>query len=213
MVLKVKFHLYSIIGNPDLGYVEEIMIGIRNPKEVAGSGQEYCAEVWVNELRLTGIDESGGWAALARADLKLADLGTFTVSGNMHTAGFGTLEQQIDERYKDNFYQYAASLSLELGKFLPQDVNLRLPLYASISESFSNPEFDPYELDVDLNDKLEEISTTYGTDSADIYKRSVIDYIAVKSINLSNIRFERGDKGGNPHLWDKENFDLTLAIS
>jgi len=204
---------YSIIGNPDLGYVEEIMIGIRNPKEVAGSGQEYCAEVWVNELRLTGIDESGGWAALARADFKLADLGTFTVSGNMHTAGFGTLEQQIDERYKDNFYQYAASLSLELGKFLPQDVNLRLPLYASISESFSNPEFDPYELDVDLGDKLEEISTTYGTDSADTYKRSVIDYIAVKSINLSNIRFERGDKGGNPHLWDKENFDLTLAYS
>ncbi|HNK99224.1 MAG TPA: cell surface protein SprA, partial [Chitinophagales bacterium] len=133
--------------------------------------------------------------------------------GNLHTAGFGTLEQQIDERYKDNFYQYAASLSLELGKFLPQGVNLRLPLYASISESFSNPEFDPYELDVDLQQKLDEISTTYGADSSDLYKRSVIDYIAVKSINLSNIRFERGDKAGDPHLWDKENFDLTLAYS
>ncbi len=204
---------YSIIGNPDLGYVEEIMIGIRNPKELTGSGEEYCAEVWVNELRLTGIDESGGWAALARADFKLADLGTFTVSGNMHTAGFGTLEQQIDERYKDNFYQYAASLSLELGKFLPQGANLRLPFYASISESYSNPEFDPYELDVDLKDKIEEIATTYGSDSANTYKQSVVDYIAVKSINLSNIRFERGDKAGTPMPWDKENFDLTLAYS
>ena len=204
---------YTIIGNPDLGYVEEIMIGVRNPKDIGGSGAEFCSEVWVNELRLSNIDESGGWAALARADVKLADLGNFTLSGNLHTAGFGTLEQQIDERYKDNFYQYAASLSLELGKFLPQGVNLRLPLYASISESFSNPEFDPYELDVDLQQKLDEISTTYGADSSDLYKRSVIDYIAVKSINLSNIRFERGDKAGDPHLWDKENFDLTLAYS
>jgi cell surface protein SprA len=204
---------YTIIGNPDLGYVEEIMIGVRNPKEVGGSGEEFCAEVWVNELRLTGIDERGGWAALARADFKLADLGTFTVSGNMHTAGFGTLEQQIDERYRDNFYQYAASLSLELGKFLPQGVNLRLPLYASISESYSNPEFDPYDLDIDLADKVANIETTYGADSAKNYKSSVIDFIAIKSINLSNVRFERGDKAGNPMPWDKENFDLTLAYS
>lgn len=204
---------YTIIGNPDLGYVEEIMIGIRNPKEISGSGEEYCAEVWVNELRLTGIDESGGWAALARADVKLADLGSVTVSGNLHTAGFGTLEQQIDERYIDNFYQYAASLTLELGKFLPDDLNLRLPLYASISESYSNPEFDPYDLDIDLKDKLAQITESYGTDSADSYKQSVVDFIAVKSINLSNIRFERGDKAGNPNPWDKENFDLTLAYS
>ncbi|HMU70520.1 MAG TPA: cell surface protein SprA, partial [Chitinophagales bacterium] len=91
---------YTIIGNPDLGYVEEIMIGVRNPKDIGGSGAEFCSEVWVNELRLSNIDESGGWAALARADVKLADLGNFTLSGNLHTAGFGTLEQQIDERYK-----------------------------------------------------------------------------------------------------------------
>lgn len=204
---------YTIIGNPDLGYVEEIMIGVRNPKEPSSNGAEFCAEVWVNELRLTGIDESGGWAALARADFKLADLGNLTVSGNMHTAGFGTLEQQIDERYKDNFYQYAASLSLELGKFLPQGVELRLPFYASISESYSNPEFDPYELDVDLSEQLADITESFGQDSADVYKKTVIDYIAVKSINLTNIRFERGQNAGNPHPWDKENFDLTLAYS
>ena len=78
-----------------------------------------------------------------RVDAQLADLGTMTLSGNMHTAGFGTLEQQINERYFDNFYQYAASMSLELGKFFPSDLGIRLPLYASISESFSNPQYDP----------------------------------------------------------------------
>ena len=41
----------TIIGNPTLGYVEEVMIGIRNPKDSAGLGDAFCTEVWVNELR------------------------------------------------------------------------------------------------------------------------------------------------------------------
>ncbi|MFN0275975.1 MAG: cell surface protein SprA [Chitinophagales bacterium] len=204
---------YSIVGNPDLGFVEEVMIGISNPKEPGGGGDAYCAEVWVNELRLTNIDQRGGWAALARVDAKLADLGNVSLSGNMHTIGFGTLEQQIDERYKDNFYQYAAALTMELGKFFPSKLGIRLPLYASISQSFSNPEFDPYELDVDLEEKVQSITNTFGADSAKNYKRSVIDFSTIKSINLTNIRIERDRKGATPHFWDIENLDLTLAYS
>ena len=205
---------YSIIGNPDLGFVEEVMIGIANPKDPpGGSADQYCAEVWVNELRLSNIDEQGGWAALARIDAKLADLGNVSLSGNMHTIGFGTLDQQIDERYKDNFYQYAASISMELGKFFPQKLGIRLPLYASITQSFSSPEYDPYELDVDLDDKLKSVSDNYGADSADTYKRSVIDFSTIKSINFTNVRIERDRKGAVPKPWDIENIDLTAAYS
>lgn len=204
---------YSIVGNPDLGLVEEVMIGVSNPKDVGGGGEPFCAEVWVNELRLTNIDEQNGYAALARLDAKLADLGSITLSGNMHTIGFGTLEQQIDERYKDNFYQYAASLTMELGKFFPQKLGIRLPLYASISQSFSNPEFDPYELDVDLDEKVQSVSDVYGADSAKQYKRAVIDFTTLKSINFSNVRIERDRKGSTPHPWDIENLDLTAAYS
>lgn len=81
----------------------------------------------MNEFRLTNIIEDGGFAALARMDAKLADLGNLTVSGNMHTIGFGQLEQQINDRYKDDFYQYAASLSLQLGKFFNPKLGLQLP--------------------------------------------------------------------------------------
>ncbi|MBC8048001.1 MAG: cell surface protein SprA [Fimbriimonadaceae bacterium] len=204
---------YSIVGNPDLGFVEEVMIGISNPKDIGGGGDAYCAEVWVNELRLSDIDQRGGWAALARIDAKLADLGNITLSGNMHSIGFGTLEQQIDERYQDNFYQYAAALTLELGKFFPASLGIRLPLYASISQSFSNPEFDPYDLDVDLKEKVADITETYGADSAAQYQRSVIDFFTVKSINFTNIRIERDRKGSTPRPWNIENFDLTLAYS
>jgi len=41
------------------------MIGIRNRRD---NGATICSEVWVNELRLSGFDENGGQAGLARID-------------------------------------------------------------------------------------------------------------------------------------------------
>ena len=90
-----------------------------------------CGEVWFNELRLSSLDEKGGWAALGRIDANLADLGTISISANTHSNGFGTLEQSVDERYKDNFLQFDAATNLELGKLLPKKAALSIPFYAS----------------------------------------------------------------------------------
>ena len=47
------------MGNPNLGEVRGILLGVENTNaEVA------CGEVWFNELRLSSLDEKGGWAAL-----------------------------------------------------------------------------------------------------------------------------------------------------
>jgi cell surface protein SprA len=43
---------------------------------------------------LSSLDEGGGYAALGRVDVNLADLGTISISANTHTKGFGTLEQE-----------------------------------------------------------------------------------------------------------------------
>src|SRR5690606_3465075 len=105
---------YSVIGNPNFGEVKGFLVGIENPGD--GTGSPICTEVWINELRLSQIDEKGGWAALGRVDLALADLGTLTFSGNTHSVGFGALEQRVNERARDNFVQFDAAANLELGK-------------------------------------------------------------------------------------------------
>jgi cell surface protein SprA len=45
-------------------------------------------------------------------------------------------------------YQYSVSSNLELGKLLPEKAGIRIPFYGGISQIFSTPEFDPYQLDV-----------------------------------------------------------------
>jgi len=67
----------KVIGNPNLGYVKGIMIGVRS---VDDPNTTHCVEVWVNELRLNGFNEKGGVAGLARVDMKLADFGNVSTS-------------------------------------------------------------------------------------------------------------------------------------
>ena len=78
------------------------MIGIRNPKKISNDddddGLSKCGQIWVNELRLTEFDEKGGWATNSRITARLADFGNITLSGNVSTVGFGSIEKSINER-------------------------------------------------------------------------------------------------------------------
>ncbi|MEI8099910.1 MAG: cell surface protein SprA, partial [Sediminibacterium sp.] len=133
---------YSIMGNPNLGEVRGLLVGIENPYSL--DGPIVNTEVWINELRLSELDENGGWAALGRVDLTLADLGTVSVSANTHTQGFGSIEQRVNERARDNLVQFDAAANINAGKLFPQKVKLSLPVYASISQTVRMPQYDPF---------------------------------------------------------------------
>ncbi len=98
--------------------------------------------------------------------------------------GFGTLEQRVNERYKENLFQFDAAANLELGKLLPKKSGLSIPVYASYSQTVSTPEYDPYDLDIRLNEKLRNVS---GSKKDSIRTKSV-DFTSVKTINFTNVR-------------------------
>ena len=86
----------SIMGNPTLGEIKTIMIGVRNKSAAVKSG-----EIWVNELRVLGENNSGGWAAQGNLNMQLSDLGTVNVQGKYVSSGFGGLEDGILSRSTD----------------------------------------------------------------------------------------------------------------
>ncbi len=195
-------HLFSVMGNPNLAEIRGILIGVENTNAIGGA----CAEVWVNELRLSSIDESGGWAALGRLDINLADLGTLSLSGNMHTKGFGTLEQRANDRFRDNFYQFDVSANLELGKLLPKRAALSIPVFASYSQNVSTPEYDPYDMDIKLKDKLKSASG----DKKDSIRNNAIEFNSTTTINFTNVRKNRTSTKA-PKIYDISNFDVSYS--
>ena len=46
--------LYSLVGNPNLGEVRGVLVGVENAQDASGTGAPVCTEVWINELRLSG---------------------------------------------------------------------------------------------------------------------------------------------------------------
>jgi cell surface protein SprA len=194
---------YGVMGDPNLGEVRGILIGVEN----ANNPGPACGEMWVNELRLTSINEEGAYAAMARMDVTLADLGTITASVNTHTAGFGTLEQRVNERFRDNLVTFDVSTNLELGKLLPKKAALSIPVFASYQQSTSKPQYDPFDMDIKLKDKLGAATSKSQKDSI---KEAAIDFTSTKTLNFTNVRKNRTSTK-KPKMYDVSNLDVSYS--
>ncbi|MEO0876633.1 MAG: cell surface protein SprA, partial [Bacteroidota bacterium] len=208
-------HNIKVKGNPNLGFVKVMMIGVRNPLKgnlFTDRLPSANIEVWANELRLTGLNEKGGLAAIARVDMQLADLGSVTVAGNYSSIGFGALDNGVMERSREQITGYDLAANVELGKFLPDNWGVRLPFYAQRSNTTSTPEFDPYDLDIRLKDKLNAAETAAERDSL---RDQAQDVTNITTYNFTNVRKERtgGSGDGAPKPWDIENFSASYGYT
>ncbi len=196
-----------IKGNPSLGYVKGIMMGVANR-----SNDKQCFEIWMNELRLSGLDERGGFAAIGKIDATLADFGAATIAGNYSTVGFGGLEDKVHQRSREEVIQFDLATNLELGNFLPASTGIKIPFYAQYSQTVRLPEFDPYDLDIPLKEKLKDENNKAERDSI---REQAIDFTQIKGYNFTNVRKERTGKksGKTPMPWNIENFSATYAYT
>lgn len=200
----------TVVGNPNLGTVKGMMIGIRNPKD--NGRLAHCAEVWVNELRLTDFNNQGGWAATAQMQAKLADLGQVALAGTYSTPFYGSVEKKINERNKEEQFNWDVSSSLNMGKFFPQNWKVTLPLFYNYGQTRITPFFNPLDPDQKMqdvkksNDISDDIKKKIENDAEDLTIR--------EGLNFSNVRIDGlKRKKAKPMPWDVSNFSLTYAYT
>ena len=199
----------KIKGNPNLGNVQVMMMGIRNKKGQLNTGPK-SVEVWVNELRLSDFDEKGGWAANARLSTRIADLGSVTFAGRTSTEGYGSISENINNRQLDDIHEFDVAASLDLGKFFPEKVGVRLPFYYGYSRSAHNPKYNPLDPDIELDKSLEHAANQKEKDSIKFISQ---DLITRKSINFTNVKVEPQKQKEKTNLWDPENFAVTYSYN
>tara|TARA_Y100000994_G_scaffold43191_1_gene33777 strand:- start:12506 stop:19615 length:7110 start_codon:yes stop_codon:yes gene_type:complete len=206
--------IVSVVGNPNLGNIKTIMLGVRNPIESIGAnGQSQSAEIWVNELRLTGFNEKGGWAARTQVRLRLADFANIAFAGSMSTVGFGSLEKNISERNLEDSKRYNLTASLELGQLFPEKSNIKFPMYVSVSESKDSPQYNPLDPDILLETSLAVAEQEGGKVARDSLERIVQNYTKIKSVNFTNVRKERPPGKNTSKIYDLENFSLSYSYN
>ena len=203
-------------GNPNLSEMRTILIGIRNPKKDGAeanpwtndTGADRCVEVWVNELRLTDFDQHGGWAALARVNTTLADLGTLSVAGNYSTPYWGSIDKKVSERQRETKMGIDVAANLEMGKFLPEKSGIKVPLFIGYSENVSNPQFDPLNPDIEWGDATRALTA----EQRKARLKELRTYERRRSINLTNVRKDRAS-GKKEHSWDVENLSASYGYT
>ncbi len=198
---------YYVKGNPNLGFTRGIMIGFRNP---ANDGKPHCGEIWLNELAASGLDSRGGGAAVAKLDLQLADFGAVSMSGSYSSVGWGRLDQSLNERSREEVFQYDVSTNLALDRFLPEGTGIKIPFYAQYSNSTKTPQYDPYDLDVELKDKIAAAESKAEKDSL---REQAIEQTTIQSVAFTNVRKERTDPDRKPMPWDIENVSVSYSYS
>jgi len=193
----------KIKGNPTLSDVSTIMIGVRNK-----SGSVKSIEIWINELRLYGFNEDGGWGALGSAVLNVSDLATVTASGKYLSDGFGGLEQSVSQRRQDNYSQYNVALNTDLGRLFPEKAKVNFPLYYSVSQEKSVPKYDPLNEDLLLEDVLALATSKADRDSIINYSQTLTSY---RSLSLSNVKVNIRSK--TPLPIDPANFSFNYSFT
>ena len=200
----------KVKGNPNLGNVEVMMMGVRHKTRSGFNPGPKSVEVWLNELRLGDFDEEGGWAANARVSARLADLGSVTMAARHRSAGFGSIESSVNERSMDDITEFDIATSLDLGKLLPEKSRIRLPMYYSYSKSTTTPKYDPLNPDVELEESLNQFDTKHEKDSI---KSMAQELVIRKSLNFTNVKLDPNPKRTKPRIYDLSNFAVTYSYN
>lgn len=188
-----------IKGRPSLGSITTIMIGVRSKDRIGNSGRV----VWVNEIRLSEIENDGGYAGNASLNFNLGDFATVNTSASYSSVGFGNIDSKPAERSQATQSAFSINTAINVDKFLPEKTGMKIPVNYSYSQTIEDPKYNPLDTDVEFSkaankEELKKVARTYTQQ---------------RSIGVVNMHKERVKPNSKPKFYDVENLSLTAVYN
>lgn len=191
-----------IKGRPSLGNITTIMIGVRNGQD-RGPGTSIERILWVNELRLSEIENDGGYAGNASLNFNLGDFATVNANASYTSVGFGNIDSKPAERNQSTQSAFSINTAVNVDKFLPEKTGVKIPLNYSYSQTIEDPKYNPLDTDVEFKkaanrEQLKKVARTYTQQ---------------RSIGVVNMHKERVNPNKKPKFYDIENVSVTAVYN
>jgi len=201
--------LLKVKGSPNLQAVKTIMIGVRNPSQTGtdpwpDDGLPKCAQIWVNELRLTDFVDDGGSAAIAQLQVQAADFGSMSLSGNYSGINWGAVDSRVQDRQRNQKMGLDYQSTVQLGQFFGTKGRITLPFFYGHSVGIINPEYDPFNPDIKLK--------AYDVETRRSVARIAQDYTERRSYNFQGVRINKA-AGKKTHFYDIANWTAGYGFS
>ncbi|PZU84335.1 MAG: cell surface protein SprA [Chryseobacterium sp.] len=192
-------------GRPSIGNVTTIMIGVRNEagdlKSLKASPKDLV--LWVNEIRLSEIENKGGYAGNASLNFNLGDFAMVNANASYASIGFGAIDQKPSERSQDENSAFSINTTVNVDKFLPEKAGMKIPLNYSYSQTITDPKYNPLDNDVELK----------KAPNQDELKKVVRTYTQQRSIGVVNMRKDRMNPDKKAKFYDVENLNVTAIYN
>ncbi|WP_313093869.1 T9SS outer membrane translocon Sov/SprA [Chryseobacterium flavum] len=189
-----------IKGRPSLGNITTIMVGVRNDDRTQGA---ITRVLWVNEIRLSEIENDGGYAGNASLNFNLGDFATVNTSASYTSVGFGNIDSKPAERNQSTQSAFSINTAINVDKLLPEKSGMKIPLNYSYSQTIEDPKYNPLDTDVEFSkaankEQLKKVARTYTQQ---------------RSIGVVNMRKERVNQNKKPKFYDIENVSVTAVYN
>lgn len=204
---QIRQYKVTVVGRPELNQLQGSMIGVRNPGTSGGGSRSIC--IWANELRVTGFTKTNGWAANAFMNAKIADVAVVTASIRHNSIGFGGLETRLSQRARQATTQYDISTNVEVHKLLPKALGVSIPMYFSVENATTKPEYDPLNPDVPFEVALAKFETDADRNE---YRKIAQDQLDRKNISFNNVRKVKTNPEAKSKFFDISNFAFSYAF-
>ena len=203
---QIRQYTVTVVGRPELNFIQGLMIGVRNPSSTGGSSRSIC--VWANELRVVDFNKSSGWAANARLNVQIADVATISSTIRHNSFGFGGLETRLSQLSRESTTQYDISANVQVDRLLPEGLRVSIPMYVSMENAKTKPKFDPLNPDVPFELALSKFRTD---DEREAYRDLVLDQVKRRNISFTNVRKIKREDDEKNRLYDLSNFSFSYA--
>jgi len=179
---------YRIHGRPSLSAIRWFEVGVINRSLDVVSG-----EIWLNEMRVTNVRRTPGWAGRVSVDATFADFAGVSYSFLKRDSEFHGLREKTGTGRNATTQSVRANLNLD--KFLPASWGISLPIRGSWSKDLQLPRLKP------------------GSDI--VLPKAQRQQDRSESVNRSaNISFNKRKTSGNWIVgWTLERLRLNLALS
>ena len=195
------FKKIYIKGRPSLGNITTIMVGIRNAGDRGATAIDRV--LWVNEIRLSDIENDGGYAGNASLNFNLGDFATVNTNASYTSVGFGNIDSKPAERNQSTQSAFSINTAVNVDKLLPEKTGIKIPLNYSYSQTIEDPKYNPLDTDVEFNkaankEELKKVARTYTQQ---------------RSIGVVNMHKERVNPNKKPKFYDVENVSVTAVYN
>lgn len=185
-------------GRPSIGNITTMMIGVRN-----NSTTDKTLVLWVNEIRLSEIENKGGYAGNASLNFNLGDFAMVNANASYASVGFGAIDQKPSERSQDENSAFSINTTVNVDKFLPEKVGMKIPVNYSYTQTMTNPKYNPLDNDIELSKAPNEAEL----------KKVVSTYTQQRSIGVVNMRKDRMNPDKKAKFYDVENLSVTAIYN